>query len=507
VSPRQAAEVVVVGASVSGLVAAIALANRHVRVEVIDADPAVAGTGVGDGGDLLGDPLGEAGRRRPRRATPQAGHSHAFLARCRSLLAVEAPDVLHDLRAAGCRELALTDHRPATVPRHAAAAADTELVVLGARRTTFEAVLRRRAQRRPEIRLVAGRRATGLAVDRTGPVPQVRGVALDSGGPIAARLVVDATGRRTPMAGWLAEQGVVVADAGVDCGITYLTRFYRRIPGAPDLPLHRGFAAGGSFDRYSCLVFPGDAGTFSVTFGVLPEDRDLRGLRDGVAFNAAVRAISDLAPWVDADHAEAISEVRTMAGLLNRIRRVTHEGRPAVLGWTAVGDAAATTNPAHSRGCTLGAVHAAALADAVVEHRDLADLAEACAAVVEQEQAPWVADSIDQDRQRLARWRPAGNGSSSGDGTAEATAVAGLAEPGLGWLTNGETWLAAQHDAYVWRRFTRLQQLFDKPRDVLADPRVIARVRAVQAGRPVHAPLAGPSHDDLVGLLTAASVA
>jgi hypothetical protein len=59
----------------------------------------------------------------------------------------------------------------------------------------------------------------------------------------------------------------------------------------------------------------------------------------------------------------------------------------------------------------------------------------------------------------------------------------------------------------VWRRFTRLQQLFDKPRDVLADPRVIARVRAVQAGRPVHAPLAGPSHDDLVGLLTAASVA
>jgi hypothetical protein len=42
---------------------------------------------------------------------------------------------------------------------------------------------------------------------------------------------------------------------------------------------------------------------------------------------------------------------------------------------------------------------------------------------------------------------------------------------------------------------------------VLADPRVIARVRAVQAGRPVHAPLAGPSHDDLVGLLTAASVA
>jgi hypothetical protein len=321
------------------------------------------------------------------------------------------------------------------------------------------------------------------------------------------------------MPGWLADHGVIVADAGVECGITYLTRFYRRIPGAPDLPLHRGFAAGGSFDRYSCLAFPGDAGTFSVTFGVLPEDRDLRGLRDGAAFNAAVRAIPALAPWVDPDHAEAISEVRTMAGLRNRIRRVTHEGRPAVLGWTAVGDAAATTNPAHSRGCTLGAVHAVAVADAVAEHHDPASLAEACAAVVEREQAPWVADSIEQDRQRLARWRPAGAGTveattvagdltgATGAGIAEAPAIAGLAEPGPGWLTNGETWLAAQHDAYVWRRFTRLQQLLDKPRDVLADPQVVARVRAVQAGRPAHAPLEGPSHDDLVGLLTAASVA
>jgi hypothetical protein len=313
------------------------------------------------------------------------------------------------------------------------------------------------------------------------------------------------------MPGWLADHGVVVADAGLECGITYLTRFYRRIPGAPDLPLHRGFAAGGSFDRYSCLVFPADAGSFSITFGLLPEDRSLRVLRDGTAFDTAVRAIPDLAPWVDADHAEATSEVRTMAGLHNRIRRVTHDGRPVVLGWTAVGDAAATTNPAHSRGCTLGAVHAVAVADAVAEHRDPASLAEACAAVVEREQAPWVADSIEQDRQRLARWRPAregdGHGDGHGGGAAEPAVVAGLTEPGPGWLTNGETWMAAQHDAYVWRRFTRLQQLFDKPRDVLADTRVIARVRAVQAGRPVHAPLEGPSHDDLVGLLTAAAVA
>ena len=482
----------------------------------------MAGTSAGDGADLLGDPLGEAARRQPRRATPQAGHSHAFLARCRSLLAAEAPDVLEALRNAGCRELALADHRPPTLPHDAdehesggpppvdgrgggagrsavarmvAAKADAEMVVLAARRTTFEAVLRRRVQRRPEIRLVVGRRVAGLVVDHARPVPHVRGVAFDGGGTTAARLVVDATGRRTPMTGWLAEQGVAVADAGTECGIAYLSRFYRRAPGAPALPLNRGFAAGGSFDRYSCLVFPGDADTFSVTFGVLPEDRELlRGLREGAAFDAAVRTIPDLAPWVDADHAEATSAVRTMAGLLNRIRRVAHDGRPAVLGWTAVGDAAATTNPAHSRGCTLGAIHAVAVADAVAAHRDPTDLAEACAAVVEREQAPWVADSVGQDAQRLARWRPA-------------AAHEQAAAPAPGWLTNGETWLAAQHDVEVWRRFTRLQQLFDKPRDVLADPQLVARVREVQATRPAHPPMEGLSHDDLVGSLSAAAVA
>ena len=486
-------DVVVVGASISGLVTSLALARRGIAVHLADADPAV-GVGVG-----VGVP---AGAGEPRRATPQAGHSHAFLARFRELLRVEAPDVLDDLRAVGCRELALTAQRPATVPVHAAHPGDADLVVLAARRTTFEAVLRAAAARRPQVRLVAGARATGLAVDAAGAVPHVRAVAFDDGTEVRARLVVDASGRRTQMPAWLAAHGIELADESSECGIAYLTRFYRREAGAPDLPLDRGFAAGGSFDRYSCLVFPGDGDTFSVTFGVLPEDRSLRGLRDGGAFDAAVRSVPGLAPWIDASYSEPISEVRTMSGLLNRIRRVAHGGRPpAVLGWTAVGDAAATTNPAHSRGCTLGAVHAVRLADALAEHRDPVDLAEACAAVVESDQAPWVADSIEQDHQRLARWRPTADAAdlppASGPGGSRAGGTR---------LTNGETYTAARHDAYVWRRFARLQQLLDRPDEVLADPRVVARVRAVQAARPTTPALDGPSHDELVELITAGSV-
>ena len=296
-----------------------------------------------------------------------------------------------------------------TVPAGVGHPGDEDLVAVAARRTTFESVLRRAVERRPEIRMLGGRRAAGLLVEPTATGPRARGVGVDDGLVTARRLVVDATGRRTPMPGWLAEQGVEIVDERVECGITYLTRFYQRAPGAPDLPLDRGFTAGGSFDRYSCLVFPADDGAFSLTFGVLPEDRALlRGLRDPAAFHAAVAAIPSLAPWVAAGDARPVSEVRVMAGLVNAVRSSGTPGRPALAGWTAVGDAAATTNPAHSRGCTLAAVHAVAVADAVAEHRDPLDLAEACAAIVEADQRPWVTDSVEQDAQRLARWRPGG---------------------------------------------------------------------------------------------------
>jgi flavin-dependent dehydrogenase len=488
-----AADVVVVGGSIAGLTTALALSRRGVDVLVLEADPAV---GPGCTAAAAADPLGEAARRTPRRATPQAGHSHTFLARCRTLLAAEAPDVLDDLREAGVRELVLADSRPATVPVGAAVhPGDDALVAIAARRTTFEAVLRRAVERRADIRVLAGRRATGLQVDAAGAVPLVRGVGTDAGAVAARRLVVDASGRRTPMPGWLSTHGVTVVDDRTDCGITYLTRFYERAPGAPTLPLDRGFTAGGSFDRYSCLVFPADADAFSLTFGVLPEDRALvRSLRDPAAFDAAVAAIPSLAPWTDPAHARPTSEVRVMAGLVNAVRTTGRDGRSALRGWTAVGDAAATTNPAHSRGCTLAAVHAVAVADAVVDHRDPADLAEACAAAVEREQRPWVVDSVEQDAQRLARWR-------SGAGGDPAPPL----PPGR--LSNGETFAAARHDASVWRRFTRLQQLFERPDEVLADPRVVARVRAVQAADRTGPSPAAPTRAELTDLLDAVGAA
>lgn len=473
---RSTPRVQVVGGSVAGLGMALALERRGVSVEVHEADPAPPLD------------LAEAARCAPRPSTPQAAHSHAFVARAHALLRSEAPDVLDELHEAGAELIDLAERRPGSIPEHAPHPDEADLVVIAARRTTFELALRRAVARRG-IAVHHGRRVAGIRTEADGNRLRVVGVGFEDGSQAGGDLVVDAAGRRSPLAGWLAAQGVHVADRRVECGITYFTRFYRCRPGAVGLALNRGYTHGASFDRYSCLVFPGDADTFSITFGALPEDRALRALRDPTSFDAAVRAIPSIGPWIDAERAEPISGVRMMAGLANRLRRTCDEHGPTVLGFAQIGDAAATTNPAHSRGCTLALEHAAGVADVLARGGEARELAAGVDEVLRAVLEPWVRDSVEQDLHRLARWRP--------DRAVEPTRATGR-------ISNSEAYVAAQHDAYAWRRFTRLQQLLERPDEVLADPRMVARVRAVQAtgrGLPGHD---APDHDGLVDVLAAA---
>ncbi|QXC61041.1 FAD-dependent oxidoreductase [Aquihabitans sp. G128] len=470
---------IVVGGSVAGLAAALFLARQGVTVTVLDHDAAVGSVPI------------DAAQAEVRRSTPQAAHSHIFLSRLRLLLAERAPDVLEELRAAGAHEIAMADGRPdplvsAHLPR------GDELVALAVRRSVFEAAVRGAVLRQDGVALVAGTSVTGL---RYGPAaadgtPVVVGVDLEDGTALEADVVIDASGRRTSLPGWLAEVGVEPPTEVVDCGISYVSRFYERRPGATPPRLTRGFTTGSSFDRYSCLVFPGEGRTFSVTFGILPEDRELRGLTDGTAFEAAVSAIPSMAWWVQPHNAVPISDAKAMNGLKNRMRRYVVDGRPLVLGLAAVGDAASTTNPAHSRGTTLAFVHAAAVADAVVAAAgDRTALALAVDAAVERDLQPWFDDSIAQDALRLSRWRPAGEHEAP--------------VPVEGTLANGEAAGAAQLDPEVWARFARLQNLLETPDEVLADPALVAAVRRVQASG-LRAPGAeAPSHDELAALVAA----
>lgn len=480
------ARVVVIGGSVAGLASALFLARRGVSVTVVDQDPEAAAEPPVDGA---------------RRATPQAAHSHIFLSRLRLLLEERAPEVLDALRDSGTHEIAMADGRPPTLSGADLPRGD-ELVALAVRRSTFEDAVRSVVARTPGIELVIGTAVTGLAFAPASDLVPLRvdGVVLADGRTLRANIVIDASGRRTSVPGWLAEAGVELPTEVVPCGISYVSRFYERRPGATPPRLTRGFTTGSSFDRYSCLVFPGDGRTFSVTFGILPEDKPLRGLADPGSFGAAVSAIPSLAWWVQPHNAVPTSDPRLMNGLKNRLRRHVVDGRPLVLGLAAIGDAVSTTNPAHSRGTTLAFVQAASVADAAIRSGvvdcsmdvdGLTAFARRVDRAVDQNLLPWFEDSIGQDAARLSRWRP---DEDPGDRLP-------VSSPDR--VTNGEAIGASAFDPEVWARFARLQNLLDVPADVLADPVFVQRVRAVQASGASAPPAAAPSHDELVALIDA----
>lgn len=479
----QSPSVVVVGGGLGGLATALFAARRGKRVELVERDPAPPPATVDGVPSWV------------RRGTPQAHQSHAFVARCYRLLAVEAPDVLERLRAAGVGEIALSEDPPSSLVGRVAI--DPDLVVLAARRPVFEWALRCAVEAEPDITVRAGAAVVGLdlapAERGNGGVPSVRGVVLDDGVALPAEVVVDAGGRRSPVPSLLDALGVdQPVGREVQCGIAYTSQFFRLRSSGARPPLNRGYVAGGSFDRYSCLAFPADNDTFSVTFGTLPEDRDMRSLGRPDGFAAAARAIPVIAPWVDPERAEPISDVATMHGLTNRLRPLVCRGVPVVAGLLAVGDAACITNPAHTRGSTLALTSAWTVAEAIERHDDPIDRALVVDTILRHEHEAWFWDSVEQDGARLARWRP--NGEPLPD-LPQRTAVR---------VTNAEAYLAAQGHAGVWHRFTRLQQLLELPATVLEDPTVVSQTRAILATGWRPPAVEGPEHDELVAIANGA---
>ena len=219
--------VLVIGAGMAGLWTALALAPSGREVIVLERDPPPPE----DGG------AGEAFADWARRGVGHLRHSHAFLARLRTIIRDDHPELLADLMAAGCRDLTfeggLTDlHKRDYQPM----ASDRDLAVLTSRRTTLELVIRRYVQRQANVEMRPGVFVRELAVE-PGPVPKVTGVVIDGpDGPetLSADIVVDAAGRTSPSVEQLVAAGATIPEESEDCGILYFTRHYRLNPGVSE---------------------------------------------------------------------------------------------------------------------------------------------------------------------------------------------------------------------------------------------------------------------------------
>jgi 2-polyprenyl-6-methoxyphenol hydroxylase-like FAD-dependent oxidoreductase len=460
------ADIVVVGAGVTGMSAALAHARAGRRVTLIERD-------LGQ----LPDTVEHAFEDWDRRGIPQARHSHAFLARLRNQLRDRAPDVLAGLLDAGVTEMRFTERMPLEIADAAARPGDEDLVALACRRTTFEWVFRRILLGEANVKLLDGTTVEGLL----GTPERVTGVRTSSG-DVGAELVIDAGGRRSPLRRWLDEIGAPPSeDESVECGIVYLSRFYRLHDGV-DAPEQDG-PIGGDLGYLKYAVFLGDNRTFSITFGTEKGESVMRPrLLHGALFDAAAAHLPATQPWVE--RADPITPVEVMARLVNRRQRFVVDGAPVATGVVALGDAAIHTNPLYGRGCSLGMAHAYACSDLYTG--DPRELALELDDWTRTELDPWYRASVVQDleNQKAARGEVATD------------------DPMRSLMRDG-LMPAVRSDPTVFRAFLRVLNLLDSPDAMVANPEVTGRILEVwQArGERPEPPADGPSEDEMLSIL------
>ena len=488
--------IAVSGAGIAGLGAALALARSGHSVTLLERDAT----------PLPATPV-EAFERWDRRGAPQVKHSHAFLARLRNLLRDRTPDVLQALLAAGAEELPLSNLLRPGIDDASPQSGDDDLALIACRRITFEWVLHRFVEREPNVTLRDGCDVRGLIVDgELAGKPRVVGVRLRSARgdeALHADLVVDASGRRSPLPSWLAAAGLPALDqASEPCGVYYCSRFYRLRDGVT--PPERETTIGADLGYLKYAIFHGDGRIYSITFAAAPEDKPMRALLREAPFEAAARQFPVIARWIDPAIAEPITTVYGMDGLRNTRRSLATNGEPRIAGLVALGDAAIHTNPLYGRGCTFALLHAWLLADALAASGgDVVGAARTLEAATEREIVPWYQLALAQDRDAAA-WAAQLRGETPAPASgANAAAV----DPRSYFRDVMQRGLvpALRLDSAVLRAFSRAFNLLDPPGDLMRRPDILQRVLKVyQAREQREEPYLGPGRTELIEILNAA---
>jgi 2-polyprenyl-6-methoxyphenol hydroxylase-like FAD-dependent oxidoreductase len=488
--------ILVAGAGIAGLGAALALGDGKRRITLVDRDPPPP---AGD--------AEEAFVHWERRGATQLRHSHVFLGRLTTLIRARYPGLLQELVNSGARIFGFEDGLPPTlkagyVPRPG----DDELSILFSRRTTLEFVMRRYVKQLPGVTLLDRAGVRGLLTRRDGSSAlQIDGLKIERTGQLEelrADVTVDASGRNTPFPDWLRAEGAQVAEEESPAGILYFTRHYRLRDGAEEPP-RDGTPGAGDLGYIKFGVFPADNRHFSVTLAVPEIETDLRlAIVRPATFDAICAEIPGCARWTDPARSEAASGVFAMGNLKSVWRRYVSNGIPQVLGFFALGDAAVRTNPLYGRGCSAGIVHAHVLRDTL----DLSDNPRTRALLFEADTAkalrPFYDAMVRQDLQAIKRAErerdPAHRPSR------RARIMKSLLDDAIGPATRG--------DIEILRAFSRTFHMIDDPNIWWRNPATVAGLvrfwampKSAKQARRFYPPKFGPERAEMFARLNLAA--
>src|SRR4051794_28761081 len=273
------------------------------------------------------DPV-DAWKSWDRPGVAQFRQPHNLFPGFRRVAEAELPDLTERLLAAGCVWEEPLAGMPPWITDHEPRPGDDALRFVTGRRPVVEAVIADKAREHAGVTVRRGVKVAGLM---TGPRKQsgvlhVTGVRTDDGEEVAADLVVDAMGRKTPSADWFtAAGGAVPHTQSEDCGFAYYTRYFT----GDQLPVKMGPVLS-ELGSFTLLTLVGDNNTWSVTVFTATADAALKAFRDADAFTAVIRECPLQAHWLDG---VPITDVLAYAGVLDRYRRFVVDGRAVATGF------------------------------------------------------------------------------------------------------------------------------------------------------------------------------
>lgn len=443
---------VVLGGSVAGLCAAGVLARRFETVVVLERDELPPGA-------------------EHRRGVPQSKHPHFLLNSGRRAIGEIFPGFEEALIAAGGMRLmpsmdAAYCENDGWAPRKSGS-----MTMVYSSRVLIERVLREKVREVPAIEIREGVTVTGLRSNGGGTVGgRVEGVEFrgeDGEGYLAADLVVDALGRGSSVAEWLAADGwSAPPEKTLDAKVTYVSRWYDLPPAGrrPESWWWRHLVitptqdTGDHPDEHEFLsnFFPieGDRAIVCMGSWGIQMPRKTEAFEDAVdrvraaAFGRATRACTPT------------SEVHLTRSTGNKWRRFDLLDVPPV-GLVCVGDSICAFNPFYAQGMSSAARSALILGE-MLAGRDVLDAGffrEFLARQKKSLDVPWM----------LAMARDQAYDFATGSEVAAPWRRRLAAR--FSWPIFNAINAASREDAYVEQTFAQVFNLDKSLREMAADPR------------------------------------
>lgn len=340
----KAQNVIVIGGSIAGMLAARVLTEHFSSVTIIETDK------------IPTDPIA-------RKGVPQSVQPHVLFTRGYRILEELFPGIGSQLDAAGALRIdwAREFHHFLHGGWSANAESASDIVSFTCSRPLLESAIRRRLSAFPNVQFVEQKRVTGLLLNSSNHVIGVslRSIGEDTQDQLSATLVVDASGRRSQAPHWLESLGFTPPpETVVNPYLGYATRRYREpkeFPADWKVMLISHSPPDGTRLGYLAKI---EGGEWIATLGGY--GRDFPPL-DDAGFLEFARSLPSSKFYEAIKQAEPVSPIYAHRATANRLRHYEKVLLPQ--GFVALGDAVCALCPVYGQGMTVSALSTLILRD------------------------------------------------------------------------------------------------------------------------------------------------